>query len=97
MEVLAHTVNEEFPAGFLGWNETLTLHCSEHGLNNLVNTIAIEQIGDFSGGKQIIDENHELLLGNLSFGEEEAKTLILASCTRVIVLEVSLQVIHAVS
>jgi hypothetical protein len=96
VEVLLHTVNEELPAVVLVVNEALGLNGWAHGVDNTINVFGEEEVGDLTGGKQIVDEHKEAFVGDLAFSEEEANTFVLGSRLHEHLLEINLQLVDSV-
>ena len=77
VKVLSDAVNEEFPAVFFVVYDTFTLDGTSDSVDNRINIFNWEEIRDFTGGKQIIDEDKEAFVCDLTFCEEEHDSFIL--------------------
>lgn len=96
VKVSAHPINEELPAVCWGDHDFSRLYGGRDVCDNSVNSLLVEEIVNFTRRQQIVDVDEEMLLGDLTFGEQEAQTLILATSFFEVLSQVFLQFINSV-
>ena len=77
VKVSLDTVNEELPAVFFVVENAFALDGTSDTIDDAIDILNREEISDLTGGEQIIDEDKETLVGDLTFSEEEHESLIL--------------------
>jgi hypothetical protein len=97
VQVLSNTVIEEVDAVVFRVGQALALHSRTHRVNDTVHVFSREQISDLAGRQQIVEVDKEALVGDLALSEEEAYTLVLNTRNRVVLLQIGLEVVHAIS
>jgi hypothetical protein len=96
MEILSNSVVEEVHAVILGISHSFTLDCTSNGVEDVVVFFSGEEIGDLTGRQKIIEVDQESLVGNLTFSEEEHKTLISDTGLEVEFDKIGLEIIHTI-
>jgi len=89
VQILLDTVDKELPAVVFVVNKTLTFDGRSNIVNNLLNIFSWEQVRNFTWTKQIVNEDEETLVSNLSFSEQEHNTLIFNTSALVVGLKIS--------
>ena len=96
VKVLADAIEEELPAVVLVIDYAFAFHCASHRVHDVIDVFNGEEVGDLTRGKQIIDEDEEALIGDLTFSEEEHEALIFLTCLDVHLLQVYLEICETV-
>jgi len=96
VQILSHTVKEELPAIILVVNDTFTFDCRSHGVDNVVYIFSREQISNFTRRKQIINEDEEAFIGDLTFGEQEHDTFVFLSSFDIHLLQIDFKISETV-
>mmetsp|Transcript_46858 Transcript_46858/g.111156 ORF Transcript_46858/g.111156 Transcript_46858/m.111156 type:complete len:483 (+) Transcript_46858:3837-5285(+) len=96
MEVLLDLGDEEVIHRILRIGDPFALALVSDGVVDCVDLVGGEQAGDLAGGKQLVQVHEELLVGNLRVHEEEDNRLVLEAGLEVHLLDVLLEIAHAV-
>ena len=92
MQVSAHLVNEEVEDGAGRVLDTVGLGLSAHLADNTVKFVLSEELGNVTGGEDIVDINEEVILDNLRVSEDEHSGLTNNTSLHVDKLDVSLKI-----
>ena len=75
LEEAPNAVNEEGPTVRVVVFHPGFLDGSAHAIDDVLLLVGDEKVGDLTGGEQVVDEDEELLVGNLGVRHEEHDAL----------------------
>ena len=65
VQVRAHLVDEKLPNRLARVGQARCLRLASDGVDDVIDVLGREQVGDLAGGQQVVDEYHELLVRDL--------------------------------